>query len=614
MSQTSVTDSAPPTEPRPEPQAEPESPAEPVVAGRRGLSGRGLAAFARHEWTLVATSSLVLAVVMTWPTLRYPTRTLPSDVWDPSLQSWEMSWSAWAILHHPAQLWQGNAFYTEKYSFAYSDSLLGYLPAGLIGSGPTAAVLRYNILFVLAFALACFGAYILARQLGSNIPGAAVAGTAFAFAPWRWTQVSHLHVLSTGGIALSLAMLARGHGYSLRGGYRPDRVRPRWALAGWLVAAWQVTLGFGIGLPFAYVLALLVIVAIVWWLVRRPAFSRRLLRVDVIGAIVFAAAGAAMAYPYFQVLRTYPYAQRALTEILFYSPGFLGFVTAPSNEWLWGPHQQRAQIDMIPQGGWEGLMLPGYTLYALAAIGLVYSAWSWRRRVLLLIGLLGFGTLAMGLRAPVSSFYYKMYDYLPGWSGIRTPGRLIVWVTLVLVLLAAGATTVLTERVRTWSGRLRRGSLRSLVTVSLAVPCLFVLVEGVQTTAFPTVPRAPASFASLPGPLLVLPTNWKDDELAMLWSTANFVPLVNGSSGFFPQGFLHTEEVVKTFPDATSVQYLRGLGVRTVLVLRQPNAMRFDGPPEDAGIPVHALTGSIDGLGISRDEQPDAVIYHLDPD
>lgn len=604
MGRTSITGSAVRSAPEPGSAA--------TRKRRVWLAYRAVAAFARHEWTLVATSSLLLSLVMTWPTMQHPLHTIPDDTWDPSLQSWEMAWSGWAILHHPGQLWQGNAFYPERYSLAYSDSLLGYLPAGLIGSGPTAAVLRYNILFVLVFALAFFGAYVLARQLGSGIAGATVAGAAFAYAPWRWTQVAHLHVLSTGGVALSLAMLARGHGYSLRHGYRPERVRPRWALAGWLVAAWQVTLGFGIGLPFAYVLALLVLVALGWWLVRRPPFSRRLLRLDVIGLVVFGAVAAAMAYPYLQMERTYPYAPRALTEILFYSPGFKGFFTAPSNDWLWGPRQHGAEVSLIGQGGWEALMLPGYTLYALAAVGLLYSAWSWRRRVLLAIGLFGFGTLAMGLRAPVSSFYYQMYAYLPGWDAIRTPGRLIVWVTLILALLAAGALTALTERMRARAGGLRSVRVRSLLALGMALPCLFVLVEGVKQVPFPTVPRAPASFASLLGPLLVLPTNWKDDELAMLWSTDNFVPLVNGSSGFFPQGLLHTQDVVKTFPDAASVQYLRGLGVRTVLVLRQPYAMQADGPPEGSGVPVHALTASVDGLGITREDQPDAVIYHLD--
>ena len=192
---------------------------------------------------------------MTWPTLRYPLHTIPQDYWDPSLQAWQMAWSGHILLHRPAQLWHANTFYPESWSFAFSDTLLGYAPAGMLGTGPEAAVLRYNIIFVLAHALATFGAYALARQLGAGRIGGAVAGVGFAYAPWLLAQAGHLHVISNGGIPLALAMLARGHGYSLRYGYRPRRSHAGWAFAGWLVATWQISLGFGIGLPFVYILA-----------------------------------------------------------------------------------------------------------------------------------------------------------------------------------------------------------------------------------------------------------------------------------------------------------------------------------------------------------------------
>ena len=84
----------------------------------------------------------------------------------------------------------------------------------------------------MVFALAFVGAYALVRQLGAGRIGAAVAGAAFAYAPWRLAQAGHLQVLSTGGIALALAMLARGHGWSLRHGYRPERHAARLGVSG----------------------------------------------------------------------------------------------------------------------------------------------------------------------------------------------------------------------------------------------------------------------------------------------------------------------------------------------------------------------------------------------
>ena len=160
--------------------------------------------------------------------------TVPQDVWDPARQAWQIAWSGHILLTDPAQLWQSNAFFPERYSFAFGDSLLGYAPAGMLGSGPGAAILRYNILFVLAHALLAIGSYALVRQLGAKRTGAAVAAVAFAYAPWRLAQEGHLDIVSAGAIPLALAMLARGHGYSLRYGCDPRtgvRAGPR--RAGW---------------------------------------------------------------------------------------------------------------------------------------------------------------------------------------------------------------------------------------------------------------------------------------------------------------------------------------------------------------------------------------------
>jgi hypothetical protein len=224
---------------------------------RRGLRA-GLRGFI-HEYALMVYTACLLAVAMTWPALRYPMHTLPQDLGDPSRQAWQVSWVGHILITDPVRLWQANAYFPAADGLAFGDSLLGYALAGMIGTGPAAAVLRYNILFVLAHALLVIGAYALVRQLGARRTGAAVAAVAFAYAPWRLAQEGHLDIISAGGIPLALAMLARGHGYSLRHGFRAERRNALWAICGWLVAIWQLTLGFSLGIPFAYVLGLLLI-------------------------------------------------------------------------------------------------------------------------------------------------------------------------------------------------------------------------------------------------------------------------------------------------------------------------------------------------------------------
>ncbi|MGH3727564.1 MAG: hypothetical protein ACRDTU_02300 [Micromonosporaceae bacterium] len=564
-----------------------------------------------HEWTVVSTLGVAIAVLMTWPTLKDPTRTIPQDIYDPLLQAWQVAWAGHALLTDPASLWNANAFHPESDSYAFSDSLLGYAPFGMLGSGPEAAILRYNILYVLLHALAFVGAYALLRQLGARWPGAAVAGAAFAYAPWRLSQAGHMHVLSTGGIALALAMLARGHGWSLRRGYQPDRVKPGWALAGWLVAAWQITLGFGIGLPFAYVLLLIAVVSALAWLGflvarRRRRFPLRLLASDLGGGLLFSAVSLAMALPYLRVIAEHPHARRTEAELDWYSPPLRGFLTSPAESWLWGAAHEPARSALAFPA--EMTMLPGLALIALAVAGLFLSTWSVRQRLLLGLGAAVTVALAMGPNFFSGEYgYLLLYRNLPGWDGIRTPGRFVIWTTLLLAILAAGAVNQFAERAQQTAETTQidsRVATRPTLPLRLAmlVPVLLVLLEGVNLTPHPQVPPEPAAMRDVTGPVLVLPSGQLEDQAVMLWSTDGFPRLVNGGSGFTPGKLEQARQSTHGFPDAASVAYLRQLGVRTVIVLRTKVA----GTPWE-----RAPEAPVAGLELTRKEIGDAVVFTL---
>ncbi|MCX4387660.1 hypothetical protein OG777_12050 [Micromonospora peucetia] len=561
-----------------------------------------------HEWTLATLASLALAVLLTWPTLRYPLHTLPQDYWDPSLQAWQMAWSGHILLTNPAQLWQSNAFFPENWSFAFSDTLLGYAPAGMIGTGPEAAVLRYNIMFVLAHALATLGAYALARQLGAGRIGSAVAGASFAYAPWLLAQAGHLHVISNGGIPLALAMLARGHGWSLRHGYRPERRHDGWVYTGWLVAAWQLSLGFGIGLPFAYFLGGTVLVAAVTWFLRRwvirpvkRPFGRRLLIADLVGGLLFAGVGVLLAIPFFTVAKAHPNAERSIGDIAVYSPPASGFFTAPAESRIWGALHEgaRASLPWHP----EMTLLPGFVLYALAAGGLFFSVWKLRHRLLLLAGVVVTMVFAMGTRFFDGAFtYVPLFEHLPGWNGLRTPGRLMLWTTLLLGLLAAGAVSAFAARVREISAERIPSWPGPWLRLATLLPLVLVIGEGLNSTPHPIVPSQPAAMRTVNGPMLVLPSNQSLDQPVMLWSTTKFQDVVNGGSGFTPSQLDDVRRVTLSFPDQTSVDYLRVLGVRNVLLMRD----------QIAGTPWEiTIDAPVDGLGITREEIGGMVVYRL---
>ena len=533
--------------------------------------------FAGHEWTVVSTLALAIAVVLTWPTLREPTRTIPQDIYDPLLQAWQVAWGGHALRTDPVNLWNSNTFFPLPDSFAFSDTLLGYAPLGMLGSGPEAALLRYNILYWLLHALAFVGAYALVRQLGARWPGAAVAGAAFAYAPWRLAQAGHMHVISTGGIALALAMLARGHGWSLRHGYRPERAKPGWALGGWLVAAWQITLGFGIGLPFAYVMLLIALIVAGWWLYSLGRGSmlkmpRRLLVMDIAGGLFFTAISAMMAMPYLRVIAEHPYARRTEEEIGWYSAPLQGYLTAPAESWVWGEAHRPARDALeFPA---ETTLLPGMVLLGLAIVGLFLSIWSWRQRLFLGLGVAVTVALGMGSNFFGGEYgYLLLFRHLPGWDGIRTPGRFVLWTTLLLGILAAGAVGRFAEHAQQNAELTQvdeRLPARPLLPLRLAmaIPVLLVLIEGANLTPHPEAPREPAAMRDVAGPVLVLPSGQLEDQAVMLWSTDGFPRTVNGGSGFTPAKQDEIREHSKSFPAPESVAYLRELGIKTVIVRR----------------------------------------------
>jgi hypothetical protein len=392
-------------------------------------------------------------------------------------------------------------------------------------------------------------------------------------------------------------MLAHGHGWSLRRGYLPDRVRPLWALAGWAVAAWQMTLGFATGLPFAYALGLVCVTTLVAytlnWLRRRtrPVLAGRLLAADLSGVALFIGVTVLMALPYLRVLRENPSAQRGLAEVAGASPPLRGFLTAPAESWLWGAQHAGARAGLSSPA--EMTLLPGMVLLCMAAGGLIFSVWRVWIRLALGIGVALTVAIAMGTRlgGDGDPGYVTLYEALPGWEALPASGRLIVWTTLLLVLLAAGAITGITALAREL-----RGWIGAALWLVLLVPVLGVAAESLNATPHPRAYPAPSAMHDVTGPVLVLPAEGYLEDNVLLWSTDGFPKVVNGISAEITA---HTAG----FPDASSVGYLRQLGVRTVIWLpdyaKTSRQWKFVDRAQWAG------------LGITREVIADAVVFHL---
>jgi hypothetical protein len=547
----------------------------------------------RREIALAALAACLLAVVMHWPLPLHMSRDVPRDVGDPLVQAWQIAWGGHALLHQPLDYFQANTFWPLKNSLAFSEALAGYAPAGTIGSGVTSAVLRYNLLFLFAYALCFFGAWLLARELGAGRSGAAVAGAAYAYAPWRLEQDGHLHVLSSGGIPLSLFLLLRG--------YR--QARPGLVLAGWLVAAWQLSLGFTLGLQLGYLLLALGAIAIFFGLRHGRRLGRALTAVTAVGLTTFALTGVLLALPYTHVLDDHPEAKRNTAQVAELSGPIQSFVSAPEQNLIWGKATEPFRDDLA----WfpEQTLFPGLAIVALALTG--FFAPVYRRPLRWGLGgaVVVCAVLSLGFDEPHSHLfpYRLLYDIAPGWNGIRVPGRITTLTSLALALLAAAGARYLVTRARTRQFGVALG-VGLVVLICIEGSGADLGSGGIAGPAHPAVPMPPRGESASPAPQLHLPITIPGNRRYVLWSSDRFPKVVNGRGSFDPSFFTNLAAKVTGFPDRRSVALLRGLGVRSV-VFHEPLA---------AGTPWEGVAARpLRGLPLRRVRRGGLVVYLFEP-
>jgi hypothetical protein len=548
----------------------------------------------RWEWAAWLGGGVVVAVVMTWPLVRHLRTSVPQDLGDPLGQAWFLSWGGHALKTSPLHLFQGNIFWPGTSSYAYSDSLFGWFPAALVGSGPVAAVVRYDLVFLLSYALAFMAGGLLARELGCRPATAAVTAFAFAWAPWKMTHNGHLNVLSTAGVALALFLLLSG--------YR--RQRPRQVVGGWAAAAWQMTIGFALGIWFAYLLAVLAVLCVIAWLrAGRPALPRWLTVSTAIGGVLFLAVTAFMVRPYAEIVARDPTALRDRSQVEFFSAPPKSLLAAAGENRLWG-EATRSVRETLPWAP-EQALFPGLTVVLLAVGGLLWRGATRGLRIGLGVSTVVVVVLSFGLRFWHGRLYAPFLDYAPGWQGLRTTGRLAFLWSLGLAVLAGMGAERLIDAVS--SRRSDDEAARPLVPAQVAVAgaavlALLVGYEGAPRLPVVPVPKEPTALHGLAGPQLHLPSDGLNDTPYMLWSTDGYPKIGNGGASYTPKSLEALRQQTAGFPDPASIALLRNEGFRIVVLHRE----RLPGTAWEG-----AAERLVDGLGISRRDAGDVVIFDL---
>ena len=521
----------------------------------------------------------VVTVAMMTATIRHPATTIPMDVGDPVLVAAILEWNATTLPLSP-HWWNFPAFDPAPGITAFTEHLLGLWPITSpivwITGNPLVA---YNTAFLLSFPLAATATFALAYGLTGSIPGAFVAGAAFAFAPYRGNQLSHLQMLISFGMPLALLGL---HQY-VTAGRRRGLV---YFSGGWLCAVLSnsymlVYFGVFVGcwvlwfgttretirrvplLALAGLLAVVPLIPIIVgylgihsrYLLTRPLAEIAIYSADVTGVLhpsPYSTVSSAWLAPIISEGAIFP----GLTISLL---ALIGTTWRPGHVYPAGPSTRldRALL-MIGVGFLAAAAIAAATGVRFDVLGvrvslrsavrpliiaaLALSVWAWRNRswirrrvrwprgrgpvafyavMTVLMWLFSLGPVAyVNGREWLGGLPYAWLLHVPGVAGLRAPARFWVLATLALsVLVAFGV------------ARLARGRTRWVVAAAAAAA---IVIEGwMHVTAIPLNPFPSVLPAEANAVVLELPTERPEANTeAMLRATTGGYRTLNGYSGY----------------------------------------------------------------------------------
>ena len=534
---------------------------------------------ARRPWLEPAAVTLyfvVLTVAMTWPWTLYMADGI-NPFGDVVLQMAILRWDAHALTTNPAGLFEAPFFYPYSHSIAYSEHHLGQaltaLPLLLATGNPA---LAYNVNLLLSFVLTGVFTYLLVRDLTGSRAGALLAGTAFAFAPFRFMQTGHLHMLSTQWFPLALWAL-----------FRLARTRERRRLYLTIGAFALIMMGLSSVYYTMFMVVVLGLYAVwrVWSALRsgelRAWWAASLrdkwklawpyaLALGVVGAVLLP-----VYVPYAQVNAELGLS-RTTYELENWSAHWSYFGKVLGSNWLYAQHLAPGMEGVLGERQLFFGIVPGL----LALAGIVWGRGR-RRWFFVLLGLFSLAmTFGLSARVPGTTWevplpYALFYEWVPGFKALRVPVRFAALLDLSIYVLAGYGLVALLRGV---GMRRSRGGQRALAVGTAVVAVGLVLLEFANPIDASnrrdmvglidnTEPYGWLARPENAGPIVELPMDPNQGDVHyMLFATRHLQPILNGWSGFVPPGTIHISRALAAFPDPASVALLQGLEVRHVVV------------------------------------------------
>jgi hypothetical protein len=487
----------------------------------------------------ILTFFLAGSIAFTYPLVLGLDR-LVTDHADPLVSAWTLSWDVHQIGTDPLHLFDANIFHPESGTLAFSESFLGIAilvaPVQLALGNP---VLTHNVALVLLIALSGYTAYRLgAHVTGSKLAGF-VAGSFFAFTPYRLGHLSHLALQASGFIPPVFLSVSR---------YCESRRVP-W-LGAIALSLWWVTAACGY---YGVFTCIALGVVIPWELVRCSGSWWLRDSLAVAGALALAAVCLwPLARPYFRVQRDFGFSRPI--ERLVPASAHVHSYARSTGSWYQSLGLRGANA--------EQALFPGVAMTLLAFLGLF--SLDRRSALFAVLGSLAFWA-SLGPRA---GLYRALHAFVPGVSGLRVPARFSILAFLALSILAGVAVMAFEKR----AGKSR--GTRFLLLLAL-LPLAEAWRSRNDFVAAPVDPPRSERFLETAAPpdaaVVHLPMPHERERIGenavyMLWSSSHFRPMLNGYSTFTPPSFYEAARALDSFPDEASLALLRNRGVEHVLI------------------------------------------------
>ncbi len=495
---------------------------------------------------------VVLAMAHTWPLAAGPDRYSRNDNMDTQLNEWTMAWVAHQVVHDPVNLFNANIFYPEPRTLAFSENLIVQgvmaMPLYWVGVSPVAA---FNIILILGLALTGWATAIVMHRWTGNWTAAIVSGCLMAFNANTLTRLVHIQAQHLEFFPLMLAALDQL--------LRQPRARAALKLAGWFVLQALTSVYFLVFITIAAVAAALVR-PMEWLGQQRVAFLKY-------GAL---AAGAALLLltpfllPYYHARLEQEAFTRSMPEVVRYSAHWKNYLASAGTlhtETL-GWSQGYATADYL----FPGVMALTLMLIALVSLTAVRDR---RARMVLAFGVVSFA-LSFGPAFPLYPFFYKVFPLLQAVRGAARFGQMalaavamlsgfgLAWLATKMprrAALTVGIVAIIAVNAEAWRAPIGYcGTPESKCEAFTGIAPIFKTLDRPDVNAIIVFPFYP------PGANINLNARY------MLQSTAHFKPMMNGYSGYMPTSVFTHNRGVHDFPSASSIAYLKSIGVTHALV------------------------------------------------